>query len=81
MLIIDSRFEYEYEGGHIKGAINLNQPETIEDYFFKDKEEIEKLMTSKTIIVFHCEFSQQRGPKMYRTLREIDRRLHIDFYP
>lgn len=38
-------------------------------------------MNSKTVIIFHCEFSQHRGPKMYRALREIDRRLHIDFYP
>jgi len=25
-LIIDCRFEYEYNGGHIFGAINLNSP-------------------------------------------------------
>lgn len=25
-IIIDCRFEYEYEGGHINGAINLNDP-------------------------------------------------------
>ena len=81
LLIIDSRFEYEFEGGHIRGALNLNTPETLEAFFFGDKHKIEQLMRTKTAIVFHCEFSQQRGPRMYRTLREIDRRLHIDFYP
>ena len=53
----------------------------MEDFFFKNKETIETLMSSKTIIIFHCEFSQHRGPKMYRALRDLDRRLHIDFYP
>lgn len=38
-------------------------------------------MSTKTVIIFHCEFSQHRGPKMYRALRDIDRRLHIDYYP
>ena len=37
LLIIDSRFEYEYQGGHIKGAINLNKPENVEEFFFSDK--------------------------------------------
>ena len=31
--------------------------------------------------IFHCEFSQKRGPEMYSALREIDRRLHVSFYP
>ena len=25
-LIVDCRFEYEYHGGHIRGAVNLNDP-------------------------------------------------------
>jgi predicted sulfurtransferase len=36
--IIDCRFEYEYEGGHIKGALNLNSPLKVEEYFFKNRE-------------------------------------------
>lgn len=80
-LVIDCRFDYEYNGGHIEGAINLNTPEAMEKFFFSDKERIQNLMASKTAIVFHCEFSQHRGPKMYRALRELDRRMHIDFYP
>lgn len=56
-LVIDCRFDYEYNGGHIEGAINLNTPEAMENFFFSNKERIQNLMASKTAIIFHCEFS------------------------
>lgn len=34
-----------------------------------------------TVVIFHCEFSQKRGPEMYSALRDIDRRLHMHCYP
>ncbi|KAF0310529.1 M-phase inducer phosphatase [Amphibalanus amphitrite] len=33
------------------------------------------------IVVFHCEFSSERGPSMYRFLREQDRKLNKATYP
>jgi len=33
------------------------------------------------LIIFHCEYSQMRAPKMYRFLREIDRKIHVHSYP
>lgn len=65
LVIVDCRFEYEYNGGHINGAVNLNTKEQMENHFFKNKENIESLMFSKCIIIFHCEFSLFRGPTMY----------------
>ena len=51
----------------------------MKDFFLRDRETIERLMSH--IIIFHCEFSQKRGPEMYAALREIDRRLHMNWYP
>lgn len=78
-LIIDCRFDYEFKGGHIKNAININTPEKIQDFFFSDPFKIKQLM--ETIVIFHCEFSQKRGPTLYRSLRGIDREIHAQFYP
>jgi len=29
------------------------------------------------IIIFHCEFSQKRGPRALRALRSLDRQLNV----
>jgi len=36
-LVIDCRYPYEYKGGHIKGALNLNSPRSVE-FLFKDSQ-------------------------------------------
>ena len=33
------------------------------------------------MIIFHCEFSQRRGPALYNSLRDADRRINTDIYP
>mmetsp|Transcript_44487 Transcript_44487/g.59023 ORF Transcript_44487/g.59023 Transcript_44487/m.59023 type:complete len:106 (+) Transcript_44487:659-976(+) len=76
MIIIDCRFDYEYQGGHIKGAINIDNQEALERVFLHDVEKLRQLMRSRTIIVFHCEFSEKRGPTLWRTLRNLDRRIN-----
>lgn len=62
--IIDCRYTYEYIGGHIKGAININNTETL-------LKEIEKYKNK--ILIFYCEFSSVRAPKLAKYLRNYDR--------
>ncbi|KAM5301094.1 M-phase inducer phosphatase 3-like isoform 2-T2 [Glossophaga mutica] len=73
--IIDCRYPYEYLGGHIQGALNLYSQEELYNFFLKMP--IVPLDAQKRIIiVFHCEFSSERGPRMCRSLREEDRALN-----
>ena len=57
-LIIDCRFEYEYEGGHIDGAVNVNSKEELASKLF------ESALAPRTLLVFHCEYSAHRAPLM-----------------
>ncbi|NXC48811.1 MPIP2 phosphatase, partial [Penelope pileata] len=71
-VIVDCRYPYEYEGGHIKGAVNLPMEQDVEEFLLKKP--IVPFDTSKrVIIIFHCEFSSERGPRMCRFVREKDR--------
>ena len=59
-VMLDTRYTYEFEGGSVKGARHLQDPE-----------EAEALMSGyvedDTVVVVFCEFSQHRGPRMYRS--------------
>ncbi|KAJ3323944.1 cell division cycle- protein [Boothiomyces sp. JEL0866] len=56
--LVDCRYPYEYQGGHIESAINITTVDEIERRFFS------KLSQKKVAIVFHCEYSIQRAPQM-----------------
>lgn len=61
--IVDCRYPYEYEGGHIRSAINLYTQEHIHNYFINNAKD--KFPDSKRdILIFHCEFSSERGPNL-----------------
>ncbi|XP_058450205.1 M-phase inducer phosphatase-like isoform X2 [Malaya genurostris] len=82
--VIDCRYPYEFEGGHIRGAKNLYTQEQILEELIKIKTEPPKVEAEgpkRNIIVFHCEFSSERGPKLSRFLRNHDRILNSDSYP
>ncbi|KAK5634136.1 hypothetical protein RRF57_009850 [Xylaria bambusicola] len=74
-IIIDCRFEYEYEGGHIDGAINYNDKDLLARHLF------ETPMEGKTILIFHCEYSVHRAPRMARHIRAEDRSANAECYP
>jgi len=82
MVIVDARYKYEYEGGHIKDAVSI--PKEVDEVwrgeishqFFKGDRAAEG---ANTVVIFHCEFSSKRGPAMKDWFREHDRGLNL--YP
>lgn len=74
--IIDCRYNYEYRGGHIQGAINISDPKDME-FFLENNIQNGKSMA----IILHCEYSSIRAPKMFRHIRDLDRFKHLRTYP
>jgi rhodanese-related sulfurtransferase len=88
-VIIDSRYPYEYEGGHIRDAKNVYTKGSLVDMFLNTRNttagaansEIETKRKKKFVVIFHCEFSSERGPSLLRFLRNQDRSANKDAYP
>ncbi|KAJ5101618.1 hypothetical protein NUU61_003840 [Penicillium alfredii] len=74
IMIIDCRFEYEYEGGHINGATNYNDKEHLSTQLFG-------IPQSRTALILHCEYSAHRAPIMAKYIRHQDRAVNVDTYP
>ena len=74
-MVIDCRFEYEYDGGHIEGAVNHNDKELLASQLFQTP------MPGRTLLVFHCEYSAHRAPLMARHVRSEDRTVNAEHYP
>ncbi|PPQ99928.1 hypothetical protein CVT24_009563 [Panaeolus cyanescens] len=84
--IIDCRFDYEYNGGHIPGAVNINTTSQIEELLLgpsltKPRPSVSGDSQRKTVLVFHCEFSAKRAPTFAKHLRAKDRALNNHAYP
>ncbi|XP_059209902.1 M-phase inducer phosphatase 2 isoform X2 [Centropristis striata] len=75
VIVMDCRYPYEFEGGHIKEALNLHQEDQVEDYLLKTPI-VPSCPDKRVVIIFHCEFSSERGPRMSRFVRERDRALN-----
>lgn len=81
-IIIDCRFEYEFNGGHITKAINISTQEALQEKLFQYQEtDTKDTESKKRLIIFHCEFSMFRGPMMAKQLRKCDRMCNYDNYP
>ncbi|ULT88120.1 hypothetical protein L3Y34_007374 [Caenorhabditis briggsae] len=70
-ILIDCRYPFEYEAGHIKHAINCYDTEEVGKHFYQG--EGKKEAFHERVPIFYCEFSQKRGPKMASALRALDR--------
>lgn len=61
--IIDCRYPYEYEGGHIQSAKNLYTRKDIYNEFFHKPIQLSD-PSKRNIFIFHCEFSSERAPSL-----------------
>ncbi|KAG0216042.1 cell division cycle- protein [Mortierella sp. GBA43] len=76
LYIIDCRFPYEFEGGHIRSAVNINTIDRLEELLLQPA-----ITDKRVLLIFHCEFSCERGPRMARHLRNQDRVANTEHYP
>ncbi|KAJ2494809.1 m-phase inducer phosphatase, partial [Coemansia sp. RSA 2052] len=67
-IVVDCRFPYEYEGGHIAGAVNAPTMDVLEKLLL-DRPRTDR----RVVVVLHCEYSLQRAPSMASHLRRRDR--------
>jgi M-phase inducer tyrosine phosphatase len=74
LFIVDGRYEYEHKGGCIQGAQHISTSEMLLNAFFTNP-------IPNAVIIFHCEFSHNRGPQLAGIFREIDRNIHRLHYP
>ena len=83
--VIDCRFDYEHNGGHIPGAVNLSTNDMIEEYLLGSDKPVPSrsgdAVGRKRILVFHCEFSVKRAPTFAKHLRSKDRSMNGHVYP
>lgn len=73
-MVVDCRFEYEYRGGHINGAVNFNDKEELGRHLFQTP-------IDNTLLIFHCEYSAHRAPIAARFIRSKDRNINAHQYP
>jgi len=83
--IVDCRYPYEYEAGHIEGAMNIYNMDLIQqimlNHLVDTVPRIQLDTDKRKILVFHCEFSWERGPNLSRVLRRLDRARNKEHYP
>ncbi|KAL7718521.1 protein-tyrosine-phosphatase [Entamoeba marina] len=74
--IIDCRYPYEYEKGHLKRSLNIWNEMLLMNHFFTPN-----YNKDKTILIFYCEFSEIRAPSLAKKLRQLDKQQTIGFTP
>lgn len=74
IVIVDARFSYEFRGGRISGARNVTTRAALAGLY-------DQFKGQNVLMVFHCEFSRNRGPTLMRMFRDYDRRQNMKNYP
>nr|XP_022336082.1 M-phase inducer phosphatase-like [Crassostrea virginica] len=81
VLIVDCRYPYEYDGGHVPGSINAYRPDDVQFILDQHQRMRDEAEGKRHIVIFYCEFSSERGPRMCRNVRKADRNHNMDRYP
>ena len=67
-MVLDCRFGYEFEGGHVAGAHSLPCTDQLAGILFTPAmlaaHSAAREGTRPLVLVFHCEYSQSRAPAM-----------------
>lgn len=74
IIIFDSRFCYEFEGGHIQGAVNIKNLRQLCRVYDLNR-------NRNSCFIFHCELSEDRGPTLMSRFIEYDRYMNLNQYP
>ncbi|ELP93111.1 dual specificity phosphatase ibp1, putative [Entamoeba invadens IP1] len=69
LIILDARFPFEYEQGHIINSINVWNDTTLAQQM---KPFDTWCSEENRVVVVYCEFSKTRGPKIANLLQEMD---------
>merc|ERR1712129_258600 len=80
MVIVDCRYDYEYAGGHINGAINVSD-KLLLDCLFNANVNLPNVDSQRICWIFHCEYSKHRGPMSSVYFRKLDRERNANAYP
>lgn len=59
-IFIDCRFHYEHQAGRLVNSISMTNPDSVEKFLFAPIQN----QSQRTALIFYCEFSANRAPKM-----------------
>ena len=74
-ILVDCRFGYEYEGGHINGAVRHADKYALATQLLRHS------ISKRILLVLYCEFSKYRSPLMASHIRSEDRKFNMENWP